>query len=701
MGFLFRDLSMDLFNQEDQNIKSIIADLVNKLNFHNQQYHTHDNPVISDYEYDALFRQLQDLESKYPEFIQIDSPTIRVGGVVSDKFTQVKHDVPMLSLSNIFSDTEIDLLEQRHAELIQFTNRVAKESGENGDDLEFVASPKYDGVAISLVYINGLLNRAVTRGDGYVGEDVTNNVKTIKNIPLKLNHNNLPMPDVLEVRGEILIFNQDFDHVNQEQIRNNLKVYANPRNLAAGSIRQLDSSITAKRPLKFFAYSIAQVDMGGNKFSTYSDELNYLRECGFMVSGECASVTGMSDLVNYFESMLKRRLSLDYGIDGVVYKLNSIELQHKLGFIARAPRFAVAHKFPAEEVESQLLAIDVQVGRTGALTPVAKIDPVQVGGVVVSNATLHNIDEIRRKDVRVGDYIVVRRAGDVIPEVARSVKEKRTCDLVEFQMPENCPVCGSHVVREEDEAIFRCIGGLFCLAQKKQAITHFASKLALNIDGLGEKIVEQLVDSKFISFVPDIYKLSIEQLINLERFGQKSAENLINAIENSKHTILNRIIYALGIRHVGEQTAKDLASAFGNLENLIEANLDSLLQVSDVGAVVANSILDFFAEKHNQQIIKDLLDVGISYDEVEAKNLYHESITGKTFVITGSFVEYKREYIKEVLESYGAKVAGSVSKKTDFVIVGSDAGSKLDKATQLEIPLIDEIALKELLMKVI
>ena len=686
---------MDLFNQEDVNLTKII-ELVKQLNYHNHQYHTLDTPVISDYEYDELYKQLLDLEQIYPNLVQEDSPTRRVGGVVSDKFSQIKHNVAMLSLSNIFSDMSLTDNDKRHIELIQFINRISKESLLDANQLEFVCSPKYDGVAISLVYQDGVLIKAVTRGDGFVGEDVTNNIKTIRNIPLTIKHD-LFMPQLLEVRGEILIFNQDFIKINQHQSQTNQKIYANPRNLAAGSIRQLDSTIAAKRPLKFFAYAIAQMSEDISKMDYFSDELQFLTDCGFMIAKECQVKLGMTGLIEYYEQMLQKRLALDYGIDGVVYKLNSIELQQKLGFIARAPRFAVAHKFPAQEVESKLLAIDIQVGRTGVLTPVAKIEPVLVGGVVVSNATLHNIDEISRKDIRVGDIVIVRRAGDVIPEIARSLLEYRTSELAIFKMPEFCPVCNSHVVREENEAAFRCVGGLYCLAQKKHAITHFASKLALNIDGMGEKVVEQLVENHLINNIADIYSLSMDSLMKLERFGQKSSENLISAINQSKNTTLNRIIYGLGIRNVGEQTAKDLAKAFGSLDNLIVATREALLQVSEVGDVVATSIIDFFAEAHNCEIITRLVDVGVSYELVKAQNRYHAQITGQIYVITGSFVNYKREDIKAVLENYGAKVASSVSKKTNFVIVGSEAGSKLDKALELGITIIYEDELSKLL----
>lgn len=685
---------MDLFSPETGIQEEIIA-LTKELNFHNLQYHTYDNPQISDSEYDKLFRRLLELEQRYPEYRQLDTPTQRVGGTILTKFAQVTHEVPMLSLNNIFSALDNNHV-FNHDELYQFTQRIAKEVNLAANELEFVASPKYDGVAISLIYENGVLVRGVTRGDGYVGEDVTNNIKTIRNIPLILNSDLLP-PELIEVRGEILLLSADFDKINQIQSERGGKLYANPRNLAAGSIRQLDSSITASRPLTFYAYALTRYSPDVNVGQKFSDELQLLRDYGFSIANECKIVIGDDGLASYFESMQLQRKSLPFGIDGVVYKLNERKLQEQLGFVARAPRFAVAHKFPAEEVESIILNIEVQVGRTGALTPVAKINPVNVGGVMVSNATLHNQDEINRKDVRIGDVVLVRRAGDVIPEIVRSLPERRTNELAIFMMPDKCPVCGSHVHQEEGEAILRCVGGLYCIAQKKQAITHFASKLAFNIDGLGEKSVEQLVDAGLIDSLPDIFRLEEERLIQLERFASKSAQNLLNAIEQSKQTTLNRFIYALGIRHVGEASAKDLAKAFGSLGMLRQANKEQLLQVHDIGEIVANSILDFFSEEHNNQVIDELLALGVTYPEIVAQNLYHEDVTGKTFVITGSFINYKREDIKAKLEEYGAKVASSVSKKTNYVIVGSDAGSKLEKANELGISLIEEEQLTILL----
>lgn len=684
----------DLFSNLDP-IESQIIQLTKELNYYNLQYHTYDKSLISDEEYDLSFRRLMALEQEYPHFKQADSPGQKVGGAILTKFNQIEHQIPMLSLGNIFSAMNEIEPELRHQELIQFCNRLAKELDCTSSDLTFMASPKYDGVAISLLYRNGILVQALTRGDGYIGEDVTNNVKTIRNIPLTLSCD-LFVPELIEVRGEILIQTQDFIELNQQQTARGERLYANPRNLAAGSLRQLDSRITAARPLCFYAYALAQ-HSSDLQFDLFSEQLEQLKYFGFNFANECASLIGAAELIDYYEDMLIKRNKLAFGIDGVVYKLNIIADQEKLGYVARAPRFAIAHKFPAEEVESELLGIDVQVGRTGALTPVARIKPVNVAGVIVTNATLHNQAEIWRKDIRIGDIVVVRRAGDVIPEIARSLPLRRSGELAKFFMPTICPACGSHLVSEEDEAILRCSAGLYCIAQKKQAITHFASKLALNIDGLGEKSVEQLVDAGLINSIPDLYRLNFEQLCQLERFAEKSATNLIQAVELSKNTSLPRLIYALGIRHVGESSAKDLAKAFGSLEVLLVANLEQLLQVREIGEIVAHSILDFFAEEHNLQVIQELLSLGLTYPAIIAENLYHPQITGKTFVITGSFVNLKRDEIKAELEEYGAKVAGSVSKKTDYVIVGSDAGSKLTKANELGIRLMEESELTLLL----
>ncbi len=673
-----------------------IIQLTKELNYHNWLYHTEDKSEISDSEYDVKFRQLQNLEEDFPHLRQADSPSYRVGGMVLPQFNSLAHQVPMLSLSNIFSNFAMENDQERHGELYQFVERIAKEVGIDADQVEFVASPKYDGVALSLIYTDGYLTRALTRGDGYSGEDVTHNIKTIRNLPLCLP---IKVPGELELRGEVLIFGADFIRLNQIQENNGDKIYANARNLAAGSIRQLDSRICANRPLRFFAYALVNLLAEYASLATYSAQLDLIRSLGFSVAPECAVLRGAQQLVKYYSSMQQRRNTLDYGIDGVVYKVNSLSLQEKLGFIARSPRFSVAHKFPAEEAQTKIINIEVQVGRTGALTPVARVEPVSVGGVVVTNATLHNQDEIWRKDVRIGDYVMVRRAGDVIPEIVHSLAQLRQSDLPIFNMPTNCPVCGSRVLQEAGETIMRCSAGLFCLAQKKHALSHFASKLALNIDGLGEKSVDQLVDAGLLNHIPDIYRLEVADVRELDRFAEKSAVKLIDSINKSKITTLPRLIYGLGIRHVGEATAKDLAAYFGSLDALKTATLEQLLQVHDIGSIVAQSILGFFAEAHNLEVIDELVHLGLSYAENKPLNLYSPEITGKSFVITGSFVNYKREEIKSKIEEYGGKVASSVSKNTFSVIVGSDAGSKLDKALQLGIKLINEEQLKILLQQ--
>ena len=672
-------------------VQTEIDSLTDKLIKYNHSYHTNDISLITDVEYDKLFRKLQELEQEHPEFKRNDSPTNKVGGIVLSEFNQVAHKIPMLSLNNIFSDMGESNIDIRHKELFQFNKRLCETT--EVDSIQYVASPKYDGVAISITYSNGILTEALTRGDGYTGEDVTQNIKTIKNIPLTLKSGNLPSH--IEIRGEILIQTHDFIKLNQEQDIKGLKQYANPRNTAAGSIRQLDSKITASRPLHFFAYAIASYS-NELQFTQFSDQLAYLKQVGFDVSEYCKICNGVNELAGFYEDILANRQKLPFGIDGVVYKVDEISLQEKLGFVARAPRFAVAHKFPAEEAESQIQDIQIQVGRTGALTPVAKIKPVSVGGVIVSNASLHNQDEIRRKDVRVGDYVLVRRAGDVIPEVVRVVLDKRPSGTHAFIMPNQCPVCGSHLVQLEDEIIVRCSGGLYCNAQKKFTLIHFASKLALNIDGMGDKIVEQLIDNQLINSPSDIFKLRLEQLIALDRFAEKSASNLISAINYSKNTTLKRLIYALGIRHVGESTANSLANTFGDLDNLMNATASELLQINDIGEIVATSIVEFFSENHNCQIISELLALGINYSKNINKSIFNEKISGKTFVLTGSLIDYTRDEARELIENLAGRVSSSVSKKTDYVVAGSEAGSKLDKATGLGVTILDEQQFKQL-----
>lgn len=686
----------DLFSEQPQNQnldilesnrKNLIAQLTTDLIKYNESYHSQDISLISDEEYDRLFRQLIELEEQYPQYKHSNSPTNLVGSKqLKNEFKQKEHQEPMLSLNNIFSDMDVTDYELRHKELLQFDKRIRESLDE--ENIEYVTSPKYDGIAISLIYINGVLTEALTRGDGFIGEDVTANIKTVKNIPkiLTNSRSTSPIPEHLEIRGELLLFTQDFINLNKEQERLGQRIFANPRNTVAGSVRQLDSNITASRPLHFFAYYIRST----NRYPTFYTQLDHLKNLGFDISNLNRKLTGAKELSIYYEEILAVRNQLPFGIDGVVYKVNQISAQEKLGYVMRAPRFAIAHKFPAEIVTSQILDIQIQVGRTGAITPVAKITPVLVGGVVVSNATLHNQDEIKRKDIRINDYVLVRRAGDVIPEIVSVVHNKRPANATEFILPSHCPICNSHLIKLADEAIIRCSGGLFCEAQKRQAITHFASKLALNIDGMGEKNVDLLVENNLIHNPSDLYTLKLEDLVTLPRMGQKSAENLINSINKSKNTTLNRFIYGLGIRHVGESTAKALALSFGNLNNLIQATFEELLLVNDIGEVVAQSILDFFSEAHNCEIIEKLLRSGITYLMAAATNKYNEFITGKTFVLTGTLSKYSRDEAKALIEELGGKVAGSVSKKTNYVVAGIEAGSKLDKATELGITIIDE-----------
>jgi DNA ligase (NAD+) len=707
---LFDEFDDDNLKDTQKNLKQLIDQLTDDLTKYNYHYHTKDESLISDAEYDELFRRLTELEKQHPEYKRADSPTMRVGHGVLQQFVEIAHTIPMLSLNNIFSDIESRDPSVRHKELIQFNKRVYEALGQDVNSIEYIATPKYDGVAISLTYNDGILTIALTRGDGFSGENVTENIKTIKNIPKQL-RTKTP-PKLLEVRGEILIQTQDFVQLNVNQQTLNQKLFANPRNAAAGSIRQLDSAVTATRPLHFFAYAITQIDNGtevrndgtegkkNNTLNTFYEQLMYLKNVGLDIGTWVKKCTGYLELITYYENMLEMRNTLPFGIDGVVYKVNNITDQEKLGYVIRAPRFAIAHKFPAEEVISQILDIQIQVGRTGALTPVAKIKPVAVGGVIVSNATLHNQDEILRKDIKIGDHVLVRRAGDVIPEVVSVLTQYRATNTVkDFVMPKQCPICGSHLVRLPDETITRCSGGLYCDAQKKQAITHFASKLALNIDGFGEKIVEQLVDNNLIHSVADIYNLNEEQLLTLDKFDKikkKRATNILNAIAKSKATTLNRLIYALGIRHVGEATAKALAVTFGNIDKLTNATIDELIHINDVGNIVAQSIVDFFSEPHNQEVLHKLLKSGITYAKVEVTSTFNPQVNKKIFVLTGTMPNLSRDAAKELIEAHGGKVSSSVSIKTNYVVAGVEAGSKLDKAMGLGVIVIDEAQLVKL-----
>lgn len=651
-------------------------------------YYVKDSPRIPDAEYDKLFRELQVLEAQHPELLTSDSPTQRVGGKVLDGFAPVRHAVAMLSIR-----TETDISDEG---AMAFDARVRRELGlgESDPRVEYVCELKFDGLAINLRYEQGVLVQAATRGDGETGEDVTQNIRTIGQIPLSLEGE---YPGVLEVRGEIYMARPDFERYNERQREMGLPTLVNPRNGAAGSIRQLDPTLAARRPLKFFAYGLGEKVQGWDWCTTHKEILEQLAAWGFPVYTPVLAY-GAQGLVEFHRRIEAMRDSLPFDIDGVVYKVNSIARQTELGFVSREPRWAVAHKFPAEEQLTVLRDIEIQVGRTGKLTPVAKLEPVFVGGTTVSNATLHNEDEVRRKDVHIGDTVIVRRAGDVIPEVVGVLAEKRPANARAFVMPTTCPVCGSHVVREKGEVAARCTGGLFCAAQRKQAILHFAGRRAMDVEGLGDKLVDQLVDENIIHSLPDLFRLDVATLAALERMAEKSAQNIVDALEKSKHTTLNRFLFALGIRNVGESTAKDLARYFGNLESIMQADTERLLSVPDIGPVVAQSIFDFFREDHNIEVIKDLLDknrCGVTFEESEGLSTQTLPLSGKTFVLTGTLASLSRDEAKSRLEALGAKVAGSVSKKTDCVVAGTEAGSKLDKARELNVPVWDEQQLLE------
>ena len=644
-------------------------------------YYVLDQPLVPDAEYDRLYRELLDLEQKYPDWISADSLSQRVGGTPLKVFNEVKHAVPMLSLNNAFEESE----------LINFDRRCRDGLGLEGVD--YACELKFDGLAISLRYERGVLVQAATRGDGASGEDVTVNIRTIRAIPLRLTGKKIP--DVLEVRGEVFMHRDDFEKMNKYAATLGEKEFANPRNAAAGSLRQLDSKITAKRPLSFFAYGLGAFEPINWLPKTHSQLLDHYVELGLPVCQERRVVSSVDGLNQFYQEIGRKRNQLPYEIDGVVYKVNSFSQQNTLGFVSRAPRFAIAHKYPAQEEITTVLGIDVQVGRTGAITPVARLSPVLVGGVTVTNATLHNEDEVRRKDVRVGDTVVVRRAGDVIPEVVSVVLDRRPQHAKPFEIPSRCPICDSHIERLVDEAIARCSGGLFCAAQRKQALLHFAHRRAMDIEGLGDKIVDQLVDLNLVRTPADLYRLGFSALANLERMGDKSADNLIRSIAQSKSTSLPRFIFGLGIRHVGESTAKDLAKYFGTMQALMDAQMEDLLTVNDVGPVVANSIISFMSESHNREVIEQLLASGIEFQVEE--QIASVDLSDKTFVLTGTLPTMSRDQAKALLEAAGAKVAGSVSQKTSYVVAGSDAGSKLEKANELGIPILDEDALMKIL----
>jgi DNA ligase (NAD+) len=665
-------------------LKQQLETLREQLRHHNHLYYVLDDPQIPDAEYDRLFRELQSLEAAHPELITPDSPTQRVGAAPLSEFGEIRHAIPMLSLGNVFSDEE----------LLAFDKRI-HDRLKSDAETEFVAEPKLDGLAISILYENGIFIRAATRGDGETGEDVTQNVRTIKSVPLHLLGEGWPAK--LEVRGEIYMPKAGFEAFNAKMRALGEKTFVNPRNAAAGSLRQLDPRLTAQRPLDMFCYAVGLVE-GGTVPDTHYAILQQFRAWGLRVCPDIRIVQGAQACLEYFREIGARRDSLPYDIDGVVYKVNAIALQQELGFISRAPRWATAHKFPAQEEITELEGVDFQVGRTGALTPVARLKPVFVGGVTVSNATLHNMDEIERKDVRIGDFVIVRRAGDVIPEVARVILERRPEGAVPITMPAHCPVCGSDVQRPAGEAVARCTGGLYCPAQVKEAIKHFASRKALNIDGLGDKLVEQLFDAGLIRHVDDLYSLNVEAVAALERMGNKSAENLIAALESSKATTLERFIYGLGIRNAGEGTAKGLARHFGSLEAIQAASEETLKLVPDIGVIVAANVAQFFAEAHNRDTIQHLRELGVHWSNYEARPAEALPLAGKTYVITGT-LSRPRDDIKADLEALGAKVSGSVSKKTTALIAGENAGSKLEKAESLGVAVLDDGALSVLLTR--
>jgi len=658
------------------------ARLRDQINHHNYRYYVLDDPEVPDAEYDRLFRELQTLEENYPALVIPASPTQRVGAEPLAAFGEVQHAVPMLSLGNAFSNDEV----------CDFGRRVS-ERLETGD-VEFAAEPKLDGLAISLLYESGVLVRAATRGDGVTGENVTQNVRTIRSVPLHLVGDDYPR--LLEVRGEVYMPKAGFEAMNQRQREAGEKVFANPRNAAAGSLRQLDSRITATRPLAMYCYGVGLVE-GGELPDRHSAILQRLKSWGLRVCPDVATVNGVAGCLDYYQKISERRSSLPYDIDGVVFKVDRLNQQRILGFVSRAPRWAIAQKFPAQEALTTLLAIDVQVGRTGALTPVARLAPVEVGGVTVTNATLHNQDEIDRMDLRVGDTVVVYRAGDVIPKVASVVVSRRPPNTHTFHMPEQCPQCDSDVQRSEGGVILRCSGGLYCPAQRKEAIKHFASRRAMDIEGLGDKLVEQLVDADMIHDPADLYSLNVDALAGLERMAEKSAENLLAALQTSKSTTLARFLFALGIRDVGETTAQTLAKHYGRLDALLHADIDSLQEVPDVGPVVAESVVTFFRQPHNLDIIQKLRDVGLHWPNVEVVSPEQQPLSGKIVVLTGSLTRLTRSEAKEQLQKLGAKVTGSVSKKTDLVIAGESAGSKREKAERLGIKIMSEDELLALL----
>lgn len=660
-----------------------IDDLRQQLNEHNYLYYIEQSPTISDAQYDRIFQELKQLEQQYPDSVTPESPTQRVGATPLGRFEQVKHLIPMLSLDNAFTDEEVHQFERR------IRQRLA-----DSNEIEIVCEPKLDGTALSLLYEHGKLVRGATRGDGYTGEDVTQNVRTIKTIPLQLHGSDFP--ERVELRGEVVMPVAGFNEFNKKAEIKGEKTFVNPRNAAAGSLRLLDSKITAERPLEFYCYALGEC-VPAMAAKTHYETLMQLKRWGFRVNPEIRVVNSVEQALRFYQNLGNKREHLAYEIDGVVYKVNRLDFQEQLGFVSRAPRWAIAHKFAAVEENTVVEGIEFQVGRTGVLTPVARLKPVFVGGVTVSNATLHNIEEAQRKDVRVGDTVNVRRAGDVIPEVVSVIKKLRPKTTQQVELPAHCPVCQSDVIKAQGEVAARCTGGLYCPAQVKEGIKHFATRKAMDIDGLGDKLVELLVDEKLIADVTDLYTLEKQRLAKLDRMGDKSAENILTALETSKATTLPRFLFALGIREVGETTARNLANHFGDLKPLMVADEATLQAIADVGPVVAAHIVGFFAQKHNRELIDKLIQLGVHWPKIEVKSADQLPLAGKTFVLTGTMVSLTRDEAKAKLQELGAKVAGSVSAKTDFVVAGEKAGSKLTKAQELGVKVIDEAALTEIL----
>ena len=673
-----------------EDVTKQLTSLRNLIRHHDYCYYVLDAPEIPDSEYDKLIKQLQKIEQQYPNLITIDSPTQRVGGTPLTQFDSIKHELPMLSLDNVFDESSF----------IAFNKRVKDRLHYNeNEQVEYCCELKLDGLAVSILYENGKFSKAATRGDGTTGEDITANVRTIKTIPLVLIGENIPAR--LEVRGEVFMTHKGFAKLNADAEKRNEKVFANPRNAAAGSLRQLDPKITARRPLSFYCYGVGIIE-GSSLPDTHYDRLMQFKAWGLPVSDKVEKQQGAQAALDYFKKIGEQRMSLDFDIDGVVIKVNSIALQNELGFVARAPRWATAFKFPAQEEVTQLNKVDFQVGRTGAITPVARLEPVSVAGVIVSNATLHNSDEIARLGIREGDYVTVRRAGDVIPKIVAVILDRRPADTKEIVFPTHCPICGSLIVRDEGQAISRCAGGLICPAQRKEALKHFVSRRAMNVDGMGDKIIEQLVDKDYVKTPADLYKLNLPTLCSLDKIGEKSANNLLNALNASKNTTLSRFIFALGIPNVGEVTAENLVNQLGNLSAIENASLEQLQTVNDIGVVIAESIIDFFQEPHNRNVIEQLTseEINIHWQDVTPQTqttIVDSPFSGKTVVLTGTLSLLTRDEAKNKLKQLGAKVTGSVSKNTDLVIAGEAAGSKLDKAQELGIKVIDEQEMLNLL----